>query len=186
MKVKYNLYIWGLEIGKVVRNNNGNSYILNDNYHMFIPCEQQEEFRQVLDELLSDEFTKKFLEGYWFYPRTNSKNQSMNLFLDRVMISGNSNYQNLYTIFDFFPIKNSTKLRTSKKGELSDEMLYELLNIELDSSYFSDYRKEFIELSPARNKEIIIPKFNTKNNEVDFNVKEDEKSLYLIKSEIIK
>ena len=68
-----------------------------------------------------------------------------------------------------------------KKGELSDEMLYELLNIELDDSYFSDYRKKIIESSKERNKEIIISKFNTKNSEVDFDIKEDEKRLYLIK-----
>ena len=181
LKVKYNLYIYGPENGKVVRDNNGNSYILNDNYHMFIPCEKQEEFRQVSDEILSDEFTNEFLKGHWFYPRTNSKNQSMNLFPDIVMISGNNNYQDYFTWFNFFPIKNSARLRVEKKGELSDEMLYELLNIELDDSYFSDYRKKFIESSKERNKEIIIPKFNTKNSEVDFDIKEDEKRLYLIK-----
>ena len=51
----------------------------------------------------------------------------------------------------------------------------------LDLSYLSDYQARFIELSPMRNKEIIVPRFSCESGHIDFDVEEDEKSLCLIK-----
>lgn len=181
LQVHFNLYIWGREIGKVVRDNNGDSYILNDYYQLHIPDVNQEEFGAISEEILSDEFVRKFLDGYWFYPKQNALSQAMVVFPDRVEIRGLTNLANYITYFNYFPAEKTAKLKTIKGFELSEGILHELLNIPLDNSYFTDYRKKYIDSSEAKDKKIIIPEFNINTGEVDFNIEEDNKGIYLIK-----
>lgn len=180
LQVHFNLYIWGRESGLVVKDNNGNSYILNDDYHMYIPDSNQEEFGTISEEVLSDEFVK-FLDGFWFYPKGNALNQSMMVFPDRIEIRGVTNFANYMTYFNYFPAEKTAKLKTIKGFELSEGILHELLNIPLEDSYFSDYRKKYIDSSAAKDKKIIIPEFNINTGEVDFNVVEDDNEFYLVK-----
>lgn len=177
LQLKLNLFAWGSEAGKVVRDNNGNSYILNNEYHLYIPSEYQEEFRSVADEILSDEFVNEFLKGNWFYPPPNSGYQSTLIYPNKIIISNFS--KELY--LNFYTDKNAAQLKSSKGYELSEEMLYELLNMKLSESCFSDYRRKVIESSKSRNKGIIISEFNNNSGKVDFNVEEDENNLYLVK-----
>lgn len=181
LQVHFNLYIWGRETGKVVRDNNGDSYILNDDYHMYIPNGNQEEFGAISEEILTDEFVRKFLDGFWFYPKGNASNQAMMVFPDRVEIRGLTNFANYITNFNYFPAEKTAKLKTIKGFELSEGILHELLNIPLDDSYFSDYRKKYIDSSAAKDKKIIITEFNINTGEVDFNVVEDDNEFYLVK-----
>lgn len=181
LQVHFNLYIWGRESGLVVKDNNGNSYILNDDYHMYIPNRNQEEFGTISEEILSDEFVRKFLDGFWFYPKGHTSNQVMMALPSRVEIRGLTSLANYITYFNYFPAENTAKLKTIKGFELSERILQELLNIPLDDSYLSDYRKKYIDSSTAKDKKIIIPEFNINTGEVDFNVEEDNKGIYLIK-----
>lgn len=180
LQVRLNLFMWGREVGLVVRDNRGKSYILNDYYNMYIPDENQKEFGKIYDEILTDEFVKQFLKGYWFYPEIVDKSQSMTVFPNEVRICGITHNANCLTLFKYFPGDNTAILKSLKGYGLTDEMLHELLNIQLSNSYFKDYRREVIDSSPIRNKEIIIPKFSAETGEVNFNIEEDEKKLCLI------
>lgn len=179
--VNCNLYIWGREVGKVVRDNNGNSYILNDEYNIYIPNDKQNEFGNTSKEILDDEFVRKFLNGYWFYPKDNTENKSMMVSPEKVTISGQANSSNYITDFSCFPRDNAAQLKTVKGFKLSDGILQELLNISLDESFFSDYRKKYIDSSEKTAKKIVIPEFITDTGEVNFNIEEDDRAVYLVK-----
>lgn len=180
LKIYQNLRIHGLESAIVSRDNNGNSYIMNDKYSLFIPERQQEEFGNISDEILSDEFVNNFLNSNWFYPKGNATNRCVEVYPNNVRIRGETNKEKM-AYFNYFTRNNTAMFQTEKGFELTDTLLQELLNFPLDEFNFTEYRTKVIESSPLKNKVIIIPKFDTETGRVDFDVEEDEKHLYLIK-----
>ena len=84
-------------------------------------------------------------------------------------------------LFNYNPGERQAHLANYKGKDLSDSTLQELFNIVLDDYYFEGYRRDFIESSPNKNKEIEVPKFNDNTGVVDFKVEENEKGLRLIK-----
>ena len=173
-------YSLGVDDGVVVKDNNGKCYVLNHNKDIFITSENQEKFNIISDEIVNDEFSRDFLRNHWLYPAKHGLNQSMSIFPNEVSIRGMFD-NNISAFFNYSPSNNTAKLSTVKGHELSDEILKELLNIHITDYYITDYRRKLLESPDSKNKKIIIPSFRVNDNEVNFDIKEDNKKLYLIK-----
>ena len=180
LKVRLNTYDWR-DDGTVVRDNNGNSYVMSKRYNIFIPEKNQEGFKTTTDELLNDKFVNEFLRTHYFYPPSNGINVSLHLCDNYIWINGE--YDDSSVCFVYYPGKEKAKLSTFCGKTLSDTMLKEMLCIPIDSEYINDYEKSFIDLSSETEKEIIIPEFSVQSNSVEFDVKEDKKSLYLFRKQ---
>ena len=181
MLLRRGLYVYGRESGLVFRDNNGNSHIDIDEYSLGILDSNQDKFREISDELLNDEFVREFLQekSYYFSNKEAKPDGLVTLNPSSIDVIGCENFDTL--LFNYYPIDNKSRLTNRYGNKISDEDLIELLNMPLDLSYLSDYQARFIELSPMRNKEIIVPRFSCESGHIDFDVEEDEKSLCLIK-----
>lgn len=181
MLLRRGLYVYGRESGLVFRDNNGNSHIDIDEYSLGILDSNQEKFREISDELLNDEFVREFLQekSYYFSNKEAKPDGLVTLNPSSIDVIGCENLDTL--LFNYYPIDNKSRLTNRYGNKISDEDLIELLNMPLDLSYLSDYQARFIESSPMRNKEIIVPRFSCESGHIDFDVEEDEKSLCLIK-----
>lgn len=174
------LYIYGRESGLVLRDNKGNSHIDINKYSVGIPDDNQEKFKDISDELLNDEFARKFLHGKFYITDKKAKpTELVMLFPDFINVIGFENLDSL--LFNYYSADNKSSLTDRNGNKISDEILIELLNMPLDSHFLSDYQTRFIESSPMRNKEIIVPRFSCESGHIDFDVMEDEKKLCLIK-----
>ena len=181
MLLRRGLYVYGRESGLVFRDNNGNSHIDIDEYSLGILDSNQDKFREISDELLNDEFVREFLQekSYYFSNKEAKPDGLVTLNPSSIDVIGCENFDTL--LFNYYPIDNKSRLTNRYGNKISDEDLIELLDMPLDLSYLSDYQARFIELSPMRNKEIIVPRFSCESGHIDFDVEEDEKSLCLIK-----
>lgn len=181
LKIYNNLKSYGTdEIGTVVRDNNGDRYILNQNYYIYIPAGYQKEFIKVEDEILNDDFTLNFLKDYYFF---SSEHPSDNLYISPSLINVRSTdiRNDCVTKLEFYPGLHKAKLKTVKGNRLSSDLLEKIIKMPLNERYFDDYKIKTIESCPIRNKEIVFPTFDTENSEIDFNVEEDIAGIYLIK-----
>lgn len=181
LKIYNNLKSYGTgEIGTVVRDNNGDRYILNQNYYVYIPAGYQEEFIKVEDEILNDDFTLSFLKDYYFF---SSEHPSDDLYISPSLINVRSTdiRNDCVTKLEFYPGLHQAKLKTVKGNRLSSDLLEKIIKMPLNERYFDDYKIKTIESCPIRNKEIVFPTFDTENSEIDFNVEEDIAGIYLIK-----
>lgn len=181
LKIYINLKSYGTdEIGTVVRDNNGDRYILNQNYYVYIPAGYQKEFIKVEDEILNDDFTLNFLKDYYFF---SSEHPSDNLYISPSLINVRSTdiRNDCVTKLEFYPGLHQAKLKTVKGNRLSSDLLEKIIKMPLNERYFDDYKIKTIESCPIRNKEIVFPTFDTENSEIDFNVEEDIAGIYLIK-----
>ena len=181
LKIYNNLKSYGTdEIGTVVRDNNGDRYILNQNYYLYIPAGYQKEFIKVEDEILNDDFTLNFLKDYYFF---SSEHPSDNLYISPSLINVRSTdiRNDCVTKLEFYPGLHKAKLKTVKGNRLSSDLLEKIIKMPLNERYFDDYKIKTIESCPIRNKEIVFPTFDTENSEIDFNVEEDIAGIYLIK-----
>ena len=174
-------YIYGNESGIVLRDNNGNSRIILKNSDVFIPEERQEEFREVADEVLSDDFYNGFLKRHYIYPDKNGIDKSMEIYSNYIAIKSKTHDTSKPICFSYKPTQKEAKLTIWGGKELSDVMIQDLLNLRLSKDKFTDYRKDFMESSKEKDKEIIIPNFIVKSKNVDFTVLDDETGLRLIK-----
>ena len=185
LKIYNNLKSYGTdEIGIVVRDNNGDSYILNQNYYVYVPAGYQDEFGKVEDEILNDDFTLNFLKDYYFF---SSEHPSDNLYISPSLINVRSTdiRNDCVTKLELYPALHQAKLETIKGYELSSDLLEKMINMPLHERYFDDYKIKKIESSPARNKKIIIPTFNTENCGILFDVEESDKEIHLVKKKYI-
>lgn len=181
LKIYNNLKSYGSdEIGIVVRDNNGDRYILNQTYYVYIPAGYQNEFIKVEDEILNDDFTLNFLKDYYFF---SSEHPSDNLYISPSLINVRSTdiRNDCVTKLEFYPGLHQAKLKTVKGNRLSSDLLKKIIKMPLNERYFDDYKIKTIESCPIRNKEIVFPTFDTENSEIDFNVEEDIAGIYLIK-----
>ena len=171
-----NLYIHGRESGKVLRDNNGNSYIDIYEYYLGILDGNQDKFRQIADKVLNDRFVLEFLANkrgtHWL--QEDGIVRSMELFPSDIHINGVDAGVNYHTS------DNTASFMSSGDDRLTDELLYELLNAELDRERLSNYQMQYIESSPSISKEIIIPRFCSYERRIDFGLEEDDKRLSLI------
>ena len=165
--------------GKVVRDNNGNSYLLSRYHNIYIPAQNQEGFKTTSNELLNDRFVNEFLRTHYFYPPADGINFSLHLYGDYIWINGE--YDGASVCFVYYPGKAKAKLSTFAGDRLSAAMLKDMLNIPIDGEYINDYEKNFIDLSPETKKEINVPGFDVATRKVEFDVKENPKGLYLIR-----
>lgn len=178
--VRRGLYVYGRESGLVLRDNNGNSHIDINEYSIGIPDYNQEKFKDISDELLNDEFVRKFLRGTFYFRNKKAKPAGLvTIAPDFINVKGCENLDSL--LFNYYSLDKQFSLFNCSRNKISDENLIELLNMPLDSNHLSDYQTRFIESSPMRNKEIIVPRFSCENGHIDFDVKEDEKKFCLIK-----
>lgn len=177
--IQINLYRWGCESGKILRDNNGMSYIDNSDYHLFIPKENQQAFKTISEEILSDEFIPNFLNETAYYSKDTTAIRKIDLYPSPISISCKETDR--FIDFLFFPKDNKARFMIEKGQELNDEMLEELLNTKIDPSYYTESGIKSIASSPNREKEIIIPRFTDQSGTVDFDVLEDSKKLRLIK-----
>ncbi len=179
--VRMNRYRWGSESGLVIRDDNGKNYIANKDYAAFIPRENQEEFSSITDELLTDEFVLNFLSQGVFYSRESSKLKKVDLYPSPISIEEKEIGVGKRISFLYYPVDNKACFMIQNGNELTDEMLQELLNSQLDPAYYSDYVRRTIESSDQTTKDIFIPKFKDKSGKLDFNVQEDYKRLSLVR-----
>ncbi len=179
--IRDNFYSHGKDVGLVVRDNNGNSYVMIDKYNVNIEGKNQEGFNKTADEVLTDEFVRNFLKKHWLYPPVDGLNNSMSLFTDNITIRSVIKNTDYPIFFTYLPYEKKASLSTCKGQSLNSEMIQKLLSMNLDDDNFDEYKKGFIESSKDLNKEIIVPEFSVQKDRVDFSVKEDNKGLYLIK-----
>lgn len=173
-----NLRIHGLESGIILRNNNGNSYILNDKYKHFIPERAQEEFGHIVDEIINDELTLHLSDIESIsYPTENNGVQDILIDPKKIMIS-KSGY-----IFSYYPKDNTANFETFNGLTPRSLMIEELLNRPIDETYIPEYAKKMMDSSPERKKDIIVPQFDADRYDIDFNVEEDAKKLTLVKTD---
>ena len=174
------LHIYGRESGLVLRDNNGNSYIDINNYSLGIPDYNQEKFKDISDELLNDEFVREFLQGKIHFTNKKAKPAGLvTLTPNFIKAIGCENLDSL--LFNYYSADNKSSLTNRNGNKISDENLIELLDMPLDSHCLSDYQTRFIESSPMRNKEIIVPRFSRESGHIVFDVEEDERGIRLIK-----
>ena len=179
--VRMNLYRWGGESGLVLRNNNGESFIKNDEYSIFIPKEKQQEFGFVAEDLLKDQCVPILLDHGTFYSLETGSQTKVEIFPSPVSITKkNSELENMIS-FLYYPEDQKACFITQEGSELTDESLQELLNAKLDPSYYSDYIRSMIEQSDQTSKGIIIPHFSDITGKLEFDIEENHESLHLIK-----
>ena len=176
LKVKFHMYMWGPEVGRLVRDNNGGCYILNNYYNVIIPNENQKEFGELSDEVLNDEFTIKFSSNRFLYGKEPSHIMDMNE--NRILVKNNGK-GNQYLRFIYAPGKEEATLTSTYKIHLNDKMLTDLLQQRIYS--LNENQREYIDNSPELNKRIFVKDFSVEDTKVDFKIEEDEKGLYLIK-----
>ena len=174
--LRMNLYIYGRESGRVLRDSNGNSYIDISEYSLSILDGNQDKFRQIADKVLNDRFVLEFLANkrgiHWL--QEDGIVRSIELFPANVRINGED------VGFDYHTSNNTASFIGSGDDRLTDELLHELLNAELNREGLSSYQMQYIESSPSISKEIIIPRFCICERRVDFGIEEDDKRLSLI------
>ena len=181
LKVHFNMYVWGNEIGVIVRDNNGRCYIKNDEYDIFIPSKKQGKFSKIADEVLQDEFSSEFLRRKIFY--SSKPDDGLDLFTDHINIKRviEQNGQRYLTSFEYYPMNHTATLKSTKGIQLNSEMIQESLNMDLLPDYFNEYQVHYINNSNNKDYNIIIPEFITQEKKVDFSVETGEKGIYLIK-----
>ncbi len=192
--VKKGLYVYGRESGLVLRDNSGNSYLHSDEYELYVPNEDQEEFGAILDELLNDEFTLKFLNKEIEYSSMNNLLRgSAHLHSQEIVLTGHLvDSQFSHYLFDYGTDNDKACFRYLGNGILTNEMLEEILYSPLDLDKVSPYQREYIEASQERNKKIIVPSFREMTSPyetsgmVPFKVVEDEKTLRLVQERTLK
>ena len=177
LAVKNGMYAMGHEICNIARDNNGKIYIVNDYYHLSIPNVDQNEFGRMSDEILSDEFVKRFLQDKPYYgDRTYMDVKAYSMFIRGIPPKG------YYSVnFKYDPKKCLAYMYADDDYRLTDEMLHGLLNAKLDIRTFSKYKKDLIEESKEKNKdkEIEISTFNTKKKNIEFHVEDSGSKLCL-------
>lgn len=192
--VKRGLYVYGRESGLVLRDNSGKSYLHNDEYYLEVSSNNQEEFGAILDELLNDEFTLKFLNEEINYSSMNNiLRGTAQLHTEEVVLTGHLvDSQFSHYLFVYGTNNDKASFHYLGNGILTNEMLEEILYSPLDLDKVSPYQREYIESSLARNKEIIIPSFRETTSPyktsgmVPFKVVEEEKKLRLIQVRTLK
>ncbi len=175
------LYIYGREIGYVLKDKDGICYIDNAEYSPVIRNENQDEFGHLFDELLSDEFIKGFLITNSFYSVQGQKQNSISFlpsFIDIDNVSGVEEKP----AFRYYVADDMALLYSSMCDEIvSDKMLRDLLDTPFNADLFNEYQRKVIESSPMLGKEIVIPSFCEKSGRVSFDVEEDDNELRLIR-----
>ena len=182
---RFQIYSWGSECGRLTRDNNGRCYIFNDSYRVIIPIEHDKLFGNLADEILDDEFVIKFLRND--YILTDTTDAGLKIFSNGITMQSN------FGRFTFYPEEERASLEAQEGILLSNNNIVNLLNIRLSKNKFNDYQRSIIDSSKEKEKKIIIPSFNDSYKklvkkgshfiygEVNFEVKEDEKRLYLIR-----
>ena len=179
---KMNLYHGLNDSGRILWDNNGNSYINNDEYYAFVPTPIQGEFRAIACELFDDEFVNEFLKESRFYPKEMGVLRSVHLFPDLITIDGVIKNSPHDLFFDYKALeKEASVICHDKKTPITGDMIRRLLDEELNEEVITDYQKEVITTSPETNKQILVPRFQTDEHRVDFRVVEDEKCLRLVR-----
>lgn len=177
-----NLYIWGVDSGTVLWDNNGNCHIDIGNYVFFVKDNNKELFRDIAEGLFTDEFVLKFLNNTFFYPKEKGVLEYMDLAPNWINLNGavKDSFHSIY--FTYYPFsKTANFLSHEPNYEVSDETIRRLLDEELNIECLNDYQRSFIDSSNELNKEILIPRFHSKERKIDFNVIEDEKCLRLVR-----
>lgn len=182
---RFQIYSYGAECGRLTRDNNGRCYIFNDNYRIIIPREHDNLFGDIADEILEDEFVDKFLRND--YLLTDDTEGALKIYTNAITM------QSDFGRFTFYPSEATARLEAQEGIELSNINIENLLNIRLSKNKFNDYQRSIIDSSKEKDKEIVIPSFGDTYKklvkkarhfvygEVNFEVKEDEKRLYLIR-----
>ena len=172
----FNSHGHGSESALISRDNNGTCYISNDRYKLFIPNMKQEEFGNIVDEILGDEFTSNLSNIEQIVSQNENNIKQDILTAPEHIIIGK-----LGKVLSFYPGKNVAIFQTFDGFPPRNYMIEDMLKVPVDDKDFTDYIIELIESTKARKKEIIIPKFNPDSYNINFNVEEDEKGITLIK-----
>ena len=135
------LYIYGREIGYVLKDKDGICYIDNAEYSPVIRNENQDEFGHLFDELLSDEFIKGFLITNSFYSVQGQKQNSISFlpsFIDIDNVSGVEEKP----AFRYYVADDMALLYSSMCDEIvSDKMLRDLLDTPFNADLFNEYQR---------------------------------------------
>lgn len=179
LRIKSDIYLLGRRTGHLVRNNNGKCFIMNDYYNIIIPEENQELFGKIADEILNADFTNNFLFNRHLF--TSDPSQLVRLFPNKIVIEKHGYIKNkpYHLSFTYYPKDGEATLTSSNKIDLTNDDITGILSSELGC--LSDYQKEYIEVFSEESKKIFVPDFSVKGKEINFNVVDDKKGLYLVK-----
>lgn len=166
------------ECGPILRNNNGEVFFDIKRYEPIVLSDDQEDFGKIADEIVNDDFIMKFLSNSDYYSTAKDTLKFVFLTTRSIGLHGAND-----TLLDLSPLDNTAYFRNTaiENKILNEYMMYSLLNAPLDLDRLTEEQIEYIEKSPARNKDIYISHFFDISGKPKFRVSENEKSLKLLK-----
>jgi hypothetical protein len=182
LKKHLNLYIWGTDSHIVLWDNSGKCHLNIGRYCLGVDEMNQKEFRAIAEGIFNDEFVLNFLKNTYFYPNETGVLGHIDIAPDLISMTGTikDSFHNVF--FTYRPLSNTAQAICHEPHfQITGDMIKRMLEVELNNECFDDYQRNYIESSPVKDKEILVPRFTTDEHKVDFRVVEDEKCLRLVR-----